>query len=136
MRRFAGKENMERQENDAGRTKRVCLRILAGALLLLGVSAGGFLLYWGIEWFGLRPVITVEYGEAAPEASAFGARADSYDLPAGRLLLGMNRVQLQLGDGSVRTGWIWVRDTKAPSASATERTISTKTILQPPDLIV
>jgi len=126
---------MEQQQRKASGTKTIRSQILGGLTALLGAAVGGFFLYVGIAWFGLKPILLHEYGEPLPPPEAFGKRAVGYVEAPTKPILGFNRVQLTEADGAQRTAWLWVRDTKAPRATGLERTISTKVVLQPDELI-
>lgn len=129
------KENMDNESLKVRETRGIVRRIVAAVLTLTGVAAGGFLLYLGIAWFGLRPLVRMELGEDAPLPGTFGTRAESYLEQPETDTVGIHAVRLRLKSGRERRAWLWVRDTKAPEANAVERTISTKTVLQPTDLI-
>ena len=112
------------------------VRTAAAAVLTFLIAAVGFaLIYLGVTWFGLRPLVRAELGDPVPEAGTFGSAAEAYLDQPDMHTAGIHRVRLQLTGGRERTAWLWITDTKAPEAIAVERTISTKTILQPTDLI-
>ncbi len=124
----------QRQRKTSGETT-IRSQILGGLIALLGTAIGGFFLYMGIAWFGLKPILLHEYGEPLPPPEAFGKRAVGYAEAPTKPVLGFNRVQLTEPDGTQRTAWLWVRDTQAPRAVGLERTISTKDVLRPDELI-
>ncbi len=129
------KDDMENEGTKVGRVRGI-LRNTAGAVLtILGTVAGGILIYLGIAWFGLKPIVRMELGDILPEAGSFGRTAEAYIEPPETDTTGIHSVRLQLAGGKERRAWLWIRDTKAPEAIAVERTISTKTILQPTELI-
>ena len=129
------KEHMEDAEIKVSGT-RGAVRKTAAIILTFLIAAAGFgLIYLGVAWFGLKPLLSAELGDPLPEAGAFGSRAEAYLEQPDTDTTGIHTVRLQLTGGRERTAWLWVRDTKAPEATAVERTISTKTVLQPTDLI-
>ena len=109
--------------------------LLAGSILLAASAITGTLLWFSIAYFGIRPIVSAEYGQPVPDASTFGARAAGYVAVPQTLEKGMQRVELRLTGGGTRTGWLRVRDTVAPTADGVEKTISTRTTLAPTDLI-
>lgn len=117
------------------RLSRPARLIAAAGMLLFAVIASAGLLWAAIAYFGLRPFVSVEYGTGLPDPSVFGERAVSYADAPSKPPLGTSRIRIRLKDGGERTVFLTAKDTTAPTATGLERTISTKTVLAPTDLI-
>ena len=111
-------------------------RIVVIAILLFGFVLGAVFAFVGISYLGIRPLLIREYGTGIPQISEFvpNQPASYIDTLAQKPELGIHPVQIEV-NGSVKTVWLWVRDTVAPYALPMERTISTKTVLKPDELI-
>ena len=123
----------EPAEAPAGK-KRTPLPMLIAAvvsMLLLGCVAIAVYLY-----FGMKPLLTHEYGYPLPDASAFcDDRECSYAaLPEDVEEKGIHRLEVKTKRG-VRTVWVRIIDTVAPAAAPRPRTISTRETLRPDELI-
>lgn len=110
--------------------------IIAGIILLIAAGLFGTLAFLAVNYYGIRPVVSLEYGERAPDTSVFtGDMPSSYvEPPSPRPEKGWHTILIDV-NGRQRTVWMYVRDTLAPTAGAVERTISTKKILAPDELI-
>ena len=126
---------MEQRTTKPNRNRTVS-RIIGGAILLIGAGLFGVLLYFGVTYFGYRPIVVWEYGEGIPEISEFAPnKAASYvEPPAQKPEKGWHTVRIAT-EGRERTVWLYVRDTKAPVASGVSKTISTRAVLEPTDLV-
>lgn len=108
----------------------------AGIILLIAAGIFCVLAFFAVRYFGIRPVVSIEYGENAPDTSVFtGNIPSSYvEPPSAKPEKGWHTIVIE-ANGRRRTVWMQVRDTVAPAAGAVERTISTKKILTPDELI-
>lgn len=110
------------------------LVIVAVVFAALAVSLP--LLTLGVLYYGMRPVVVHEYGEPLPDASVFApTRGASYaEVPEETGALGWNPLFVT-ANGGRRKVWFYVKDTTAPHAWGTERTVSTLKTLRPDELI-
>ena len=110
--------------------------ITAGIILLIAAGVFCVLAFFAVRYFGIRPVVSIEYGENAPDTSVFtGSIPSSYvEPPSAKPEKGWHTIVIE-ANGRRRTVWMQVRDTVAPAAGAVERTISTKKTLTPDELI-
>lgn len=127
---------MEQYGNQPNTQKTLRGRALGGVILLLGAALGGALLWLGIAYFGLRPIVVWEYGAGIPEIGVFAPNRTAYyvDVLPQKPDIGWHAVRIE-ADGAERTVWLVVRDTAKPTAKGVERTVSTKAVLQPTELI-
>ncbi|MBR0081413.1 MAG: transglutaminase domain-containing protein [Clostridia bacterium] len=126
-------QNSKRQPN---RKSSALARFFGGLILALGILIGGSLLLIGIAYFGLKPVVVWEYGTGIPEISVFapGKAASYVDTLPQKPEIGLHTVRIEV-NGWERPVWLYVEDTTAPTATAREQTVSTKTVLKPTELI-
>lgn len=112
------------------------VRIAWIAILLFGLLLGGALTFLGIAYFGIRPFLIREYGSGIPMITEYvpGGSAMYAEYLPPKPEIGLHTISIEK-DGMLRIVWLWVRDTQAPAALPLERTISTKTVLQPNELI-
>ena len=107
--------------------------LIAAAISVLLLGCVAFLVYL---YFGMKPVLTHEYGYPLPDASAFcPERTCSYGfVPEDVDKKGLHRLTVTTDRGDCPV-WILIRDTVAPAASAKPQTISTRSRLGPDELI-
>lgn len=107
--------------------------LIAAAISVLLLGCVAFVVYL---YFGMKPVLTHEYGYPLPDASVFSPdRTCFYGyVPEDVDKKGLHRLTVTT-DRGVCPVWILIRDTVAPAASARPRTISTRVRLGPDELI-
>ena len=127
---------MENRQSDPNNATSSLRRAAAGIILLFAAGVFGVLTFFAIRYFGLKPVVVWEYGEGIPEISEFARNtAASYiDPPAAKPQKGWHAIEIE-ANGGRRTVWLYICDTKAPTALPVEKTISTLVTLQPDELI-
>ena len=114
----------------------VPIRIAFWTVIALASLLSAVQVWFGITYFGMRPVIVAQYGEPLPDAKAFSPRYGAVyeDVAEEVETLGLHKVTVRVR-GRDKTVWLWVRDTVAPQATGLERTISTLETLRPDQLI-
>ena len=110
--------------------------VAAGIILLIAAGLFGALAFLAIRYYGIRPFVSLEYGENAPETSVFtGSIPSSYvEPPSAKPEKGWHTIRIE-ANGRQRTVWLYVRDTTAPAAGAVERTVSSRKTLTPDEMI-
>ncbi len=105
------------------KTVRIILICVAAVLLL----AVGLVC---VQYIGLKPVITVEFGEPLPDAETVGRSGDRYEKDYGVLPVGDHLVKV-VRHGIPTPILVKVRDTVAPTAEPREQTVPYGTALSP-----
>lgn len=106
--------------------KKIWIIIAAVLLTAVGLIA--------VQYIGLKPVVTLEFGDPLPSVETVARAGDSYAQDCGTLPVG-NHIVCVVHNGIPTPVLVRVRDTVAPTAEPRERTITYGETLTPDKLV-